>query len=126
MVQIRGRIYRITPTGAKTAAWIKGLHLGEAGNDELIKQLANPNIWWRLNAQRLLVDKADKKVVSGLIEMAKNTSSPLGRLHALWTLEGIGELTQPVIEQAFKRILLQASGKMQLSWQNCTSPLPRG
>jgi putative membrane-bound dehydrogenase-like protein len=98
----KGRIYRITPTGAKTAAWIKGLRLGDAANDELIQQLANPNIWWRLNAQRLLVDKADTKVVPGLIEMAKNTSSPLGRLHAMWTLEGIGELTQQAIEQALK------------------------
>jgi hypothetical protein len=34
--------------------------------------------------------------------MAQNTSSALGRLHALWTLEGIGELKPPVIEQALK------------------------
>lgn len=98
----KGRIYRITPTDAKPAEWTKGLKLGDASDDELVEHLANRNIWWRLNAQRLLVDRADKKSVPGLIRMAKNASSELGRLHALWALEGIGELKPDIIINALK------------------------
>ncbi|MCW3112833.1 MAG: repeat protein [Segetibacter sp.] len=98
----KGRIYRITPKNAPSANWIKGLKLGDASVDELIQQLANPNIWWRLNAQRLLVDRRDRNAVQGLTEMARNTKSAHGRLHALWTLEGLGELTPGVIKQALK------------------------
>ncbi|MCW3079749.1 PVC-type heme-binding CxxCH protein [Segetibacter sp.] len=98
----KGRIYRVTLKNAAPAAWIKGLRLGDFSTGELIQQLANPNIWWRLNAQRLLVDRLDKKGVPELIQMAGNTKSPYGRLHAMWTLEGLGELTTGVIEQALK------------------------
>lgn len=98
----KGRIYRITPANAKPAEWIKGLKLGNASDEQLVDELSNANIWWRLNAQRLLVDRANTKVVPALIKMTQNTSSALGRLHALWTLEGIGELTREVIQQALK------------------------
>lgn len=98
----KGRIYRITPKDGKPADWTKGLKLGDASTEELVKELANTNYWWRINAQRLLVDRADKKAVPALTQMAKNTSSPMGRLHALWTLEGIGSLKPELIEQSLK------------------------
>ena len=98
----KGRIFRITPTDAKPADWTKGLKLGDASDDELIEYLANKNNWWSINAQRLLVDRNDKKSIPGLIRMAKNTSSHLGRLHALWTLEGMGALDPSVIIEALK------------------------
>ncbi|MBZ5855529.1 PVC-type heme-binding CxxCH protein [Flavihumibacter profundi] len=97
-----GRIYRITPTGTKAADWTKGLKLGDATSEQLVAQLANPNIWWRLNAQRLLVDRKDKSVLHALEQMAQNPKAPLGRLHALWTLEGIDALTPQIIEGALK------------------------
>jgi putative membrane-bound dehydrogenase-like protein len=97
-----GRIYRITPTNGNKADWMKGLHLGDAKNDELIENLANPNAWWRTNAQRLLVDRADKAAVPGLIKMAGNPVADLGRLHALWTLEGMGALPPALIAAALK------------------------
>ena len=98
----RGRIYRITPTAAEPAAWTKGLKLGDAPNEALVEELANRNRWWRMNAQRLLVDRASKQAVPALVQMSRNTASPMGRLHALWTLEGIGELKPERIEQALK------------------------
>lgn len=98
----KGRIYRITPDNAKSAEWIKGLKLGNETDEQLVNELSNANIWWRLNAQRLLVDHANKQVVTALIKMAQNTSSALGRLHAMWTLEGMGELPSEVIQQALK------------------------
>ncbi|MCG2459488.1 HEAT repeat domain-containing protein [Flavobacteriaceae bacterium F89] len=97
-----GRIFRITPTNAKKAGWTKGLKLGDASDKELIENLANKNNWWRVNAQRLLVDRNDKKSIPGLIAMAKNTFSDVGRLHALWTLEGMNALDSPVLIEALK------------------------
>ncbi|MBX2922808.1 MAG: c-type cytochrome [Chitinophagaceae bacterium] len=98
----KGRIYRITPSNAASAEWTKGLTLGKAGVEELAEQLANPNIWWRINAQRLLVDRMDKAAIPHLNKMAENAGSPMGRLHALWTLEGMGALNPELIERALK------------------------
>ncbi|HET9432290.1 MAG TPA: dehydrogenase, partial [Chitinophagaceae bacterium] len=96
-----GRIFRITPEDAKPAEWTKGLKLGDATIGELIKNLSNLNSWWRMNAQRLLIDRADKNAVPALLEMTTNASA-MGRLHALWTLEGLGELKQEQIEHSLK------------------------
>ena len=98
----KGRIYRITPTDTKPADWTKGFSLGDAPAEQLVEKLASPNGWWRMNAQRLLLDRADKSVVPALVQLAKNTASPLGRLHALWTLEGMQELSPGLIEQALQ------------------------
>ncbi|MFA6947098.1 MAG: c-type cytochrome, partial [Pedobacter sp.] len=98
----KGRIYRISPKDAKNAEWTKGLKLGNESIEGLVKQLENKNYWWRINAQRLLVDRFDKSAVPSLTELVRNSKSPLGRLHALWTLEGLGELNSPLIQLALK------------------------
>ncbi|MEJ7587169.1 MAG: PVC-type heme-binding CxxCH protein [Ferruginibacter sp.] len=98
----KGRIYRIAPKNLKTAEWTKGLKLGDASNEQLVAELSSPNFWWRLNAQRLLVDRNDKSAYPALINKAQNTASPLGRLHALWTLEGLGQLTPQLFTQVLK------------------------
>lgn len=96
----KGRIYRISAKNAAAAQWTKGLNLGNASSEELVKELANKNIWWRINSQRLLVDRQDMKVVPDLNKMAENNSSSAGRLHALWTLEGMNQLTGSVIKKS--------------------------
>lgn len=98
----KGRIYRITLENAKAPEWTKGLKLGDASSEELVRQLSNANIWWRLNAQRLLIDRKDISVTASLLKAAQNTTSPLGRLHALWTLEGLKQLTPELIEKGLK------------------------
>lgn len=90
----QGRIYRITPVGTPPASWSKNLKLGDATNQELVKKLANSNSWWRRNAQRLLIDRMATDAVPELVKMTENSDSHLGRLHALWTLEGIGKLQE--------------------------------
>ena len=95
----KGRIYRITPTGVKSINQPKGLLLGNASIEQLVDALASPNIWWRRNAQRLLVDRKDKKAIPLLKLMAKNTEYPLGRLHALWTLQGFGQLSTEIVKE---------------------------
>lgn len=95
----KGRIYRITPKGTGAVSWSKNLQMGIFTNDQLVEKLADPNIWWRRNAQRLLVDRLSEAVPS-LVKMARNSNSPLGRLHALWTLEGIKQLSPELIKMA--------------------------
>lgn len=97
---VMGRIYRITATGQKAAEWTKGLKLGDESSEKLVEHLADNNSWWRTNSQRLLVDRKDKKAVPALLKMANNQESSMGRLHALWTLEGIAVLSPALIEQA--------------------------
>lgn len=95
-----GRIYRISAVGQKTAEWTKGLRLGDESSEKLVEHLSNQNSWWRTNAQRLLVDRKDPKAVQALQKMVKNKNSAVGRLHALWTLEGIEKLSTSEIEEA--------------------------
>jgi mono/diheme cytochrome c family protein/glucose/arabinose dehydrogenase len=91
-----GRIWRVVPDGAKTAA----PKLPSGGN-ELVAFLAHPNGWVRDAAQKTLVEKKDMAAVPAIAELVKN-GTPLGKIHALWTLEGIGALTPDVVAGALK------------------------
>lgn len=95
-----GRIYRITPEGTGKPEWTKGLNLGSEPPTEWVQHLASNNIWWRQNAQRLLVERKDMSVVSFLEEMVKTHTSPEARLHALWTLQGMEALSSDLIISA--------------------------
>ncbi len=97
-----GRIYRISASDAAPAEWTKGLHLDQAIDEQLVEKLDDKNIWWRVNAQRLLVDRNSDKATASLIRMTQNRKASMGRLHALWTLEGMNKLTSDVIIQALK------------------------
>jgi mono/diheme cytochrome c family protein/glucose/arabinose dehydrogenase len=90
-----GRIYRIVPEGKSAQA----MKMPEKAAD-LVGLLAHANGWVRDTAQRMLVEKNDKSVVPTLKKMALGSPSALGRLHALWTLEGMGRLDQPTTVKA--------------------------
>lgn len=98
----QGRIYRISATDAAPAEWTKGLHLGDATDEQLVEKLSDKNIWWRSNAQRLLVDRNSDQAVPALVKMAQDPKSPLGRLHALWTLQGMDKLSTDLIISSMK------------------------
>ena len=89
-----GRIYRVVPDGKKPAAKPQ---LAKASSAELVNHLAHPNGWWRDTAQRLLVERGDASVVPALEKLATSGATPLGRLHALWTLEGLGRLSAATV-----------------------------
>lgn len=97
-----GRIYRITPAGGPKAEWMKGLALGEYQSEELVKLLSHDNAWWRMQAQRLLVDRADSVAVPTIKALVKTSPSAMGRLHGLWTLEGMNALSYEIIALALK------------------------
>jgi putative membrane-bound dehydrogenase-like protein len=93
----QGRIYRVTPAGR--GAFVRFPRLGAASDDELVAQLSHANAWWRRTAQRLLVDRANEAATALLARLAREGPS-LGRLHALWTLDGLGRLETSLIEAA--------------------------
>jgi putative membrane-bound dehydrogenase-like protein len=95
----RGRIYRIVPEGPGLRP-SKNIHLSTASSRDLVNYLASPNIWWRRIAQRMLVARNAIDVASDLEQLFNESTSGVGRLHALWTLEGLGRLNIPLIEKA--------------------------
>jgi putative membrane-bound dehydrogenase-like protein len=97
----RGRIYRVVPTGTPSPSWMNRVALGQAPVGELVRALAHPEIWWRRHAQRLLVDRRSEVGSTGALEsLAASGESAVGRVHALWTLDGLGSITPAVIERA--------------------------
>ncbi|MBX9678562.1 MAG: ThuA domain-containing protein [Gemmataceae bacterium] len=90
-----GRVYRLVPKDGKVG---KTLDLSKATPKELVATLKNDNLFWRRHAQRLLVERGDKDVVPDLIALLKDESVDAiglntGVIHALWTLKGLGELS---------------------------------
>ncbi len=68
----------------------------------LVTHLENPNGWWRDKAQQLLVLRKDKSVVPELERMLKSGKTPEARIHAMWTLEGLGEMKADLLRSVFK------------------------
>ncbi|HEY8503888.1 MAG TPA: PVC-type heme-binding CxxCH protein, partial [Gemmataceae bacterium] len=95
----RGRIYRLAPPGFQLPPPPR---LSDAPTGELVRQLENPNAWWRETAQRLLYERQDPAAVPALKELAEESESPLARLHALWALEGLGKLGAGEIRAALE------------------------
>ena len=96
-----GRIYRIVPNHPRQTRGLK-VNLGAASTDELVGTLGHANGWHRRTAQRLLIEKQDRAAVPALRELAVKSENPLARLHALWTLEGLGALEAADVERALK------------------------
>ena len=79
-----GRIWRVVPDGAK-AQTVKL----PAESAKIVPFLGHGNGLVRDNAQRILVEKKDASVMPALVELAKSGNA-LAKIHALWTLEGMG------------------------------------
>lgn len=95
----RGRIWRVTPRGGLPYATPR---LDSASAEKLVGLLGSRNSWQRLAAQQLLVTRNDLGDGRGLRELAVDDADPLGRLHALWTLEGLEALPSGLILQALR------------------------
>jgi putative membrane-bound dehydrogenase-like protein len=96
-----GRVYRITPKNPvstdKTAP-----KLSKMSSAELVKLLAHKGQWWRLQAQRLLLDRQDKTVIPAVTALFTEEKDPKARLHAFFVLDGLKALNANLIKQAMK------------------------
>jgi putative membrane-bound dehydrogenase-like protein len=86
----RGRIYRVVWDQAKPA---KITSLKGASTAQLVAALGDGSPFWRLTAQRLLVEGRHTDAVPAL-KQAVTTGAPLTAIHALWTLHGLGQLDE--------------------------------
>ncbi len=93
-----GRIWRIS---AKDKKYSIAPDLSKMNASELVRQLESKNGWTRDTAQRLLVEKGDMAVVPNLENLVLEGNA-LGQLHALWTLEGLGNENPNVYLSALK------------------------
>lgn len=84
----RGRIWRIVPEGFTQPKLKKPAEMTTA---ELVALLEHPNGWHRDTAARLLYERQDQSAVP-LLEKLAASKSPLGRMHALYALDGLGAL----------------------------------
>ena len=96
-----GRIYRIVAQNPRRPGDLKP-NLGQASMAELVQTLGHSNGWHRRTAQRLLLERQGSEAVPLLKELAEIGESPLARLHALWTLEGLDALGPAVTGQAMR------------------------
>ena len=94
-----GRIYRIVPQNAGPYKHISA-NLKQAPAAKLVELLSNPNQWWRLQAQRMLLERQDKSVVPQLKDLASHHADPRARLHCLFVLEGLNSLDAKTIKRA--------------------------
>ncbi|HVS34945.1 MAG TPA: PVC-type heme-binding CxxCH protein [Gemmataceae bacterium] len=93
----KGRIWRIVPDGFKQPKIPK---LGEATTAELVALLEHPNGWHRDTASRLLYQRQDKTAVAPLKKMAAESKAALGRVQALYALDGLKALDGPTVLHA--------------------------
>jgi mono/diheme cytochrome c family protein len=84
-----GRIYRIVPDGKKIVS--SPPQFSKETPAQRVAHLSHSNGWYRSTAQRLLVEKRDYSVVPELKKLISEGTSPFGKIHALWTLEGLGQ-----------------------------------
>lgn len=85
----RGRIYRVVWNQAQKPAIAT---LAGATDAALVEALDDGNQFWRLTAQRLMVEGARKDAAPALVNRVKRSEGGLGAVHAMWTLHGMGLL----------------------------------
>ncbi len=89
-----GRIYRVGYKGAPNYA---PMALSKERPEELVAALKNTNMFWRMTAQRLLIERNNKDIVPQLIALVNDQSlDEIGNnpaaIHALWLLNGLNVL----------------------------------
>lgn len=96
----KGRVYRLVHKDFQSGPQPRML---SEKTSELVAHLSHPNGWWRDTAQKLIILRDDRDSVVPLLEhMVREDDSELGRLHALWTLEGMGKLNSSLVVAALE------------------------
>lgn len=96
-----GRIYRIVPKNAGAYKKVSP-DLRNAKSIDLVALLSHQNQWWRLQAQRLLLERQDKSVIPAVKTLFTQSEDPRFRLHALYVLEGMNALDAEIVKSAMK------------------------
>ncbi|MCH6256039.1 hypothetical protein MLD52_05730 [Puniceicoccaceae bacterium K14] len=94
----RGRIYRLAPKDQDTTP-SPFPNIQKMDSAALVIYLDHSNGWWRDTAQRIIVERQSttKSTISKLKALL-STGTELGKIHALWTLHGLGAIDNSVFE----------------------------
>lgn len=93
----RGRIYRVVWEKAKEPAITS---LAGAPVADLVEALSSGNQFWRLTAQRLLVEGNQEGASNDLKRLVLANDGSVGAVHALWSLHGLGMLDEATHQAA--------------------------
>ena len=97
----RGRIYRIVPADHATADRNDAAPgLGLLNSGQLVEELRAANGWRRDTAARLIYQRQDRAAIKPLERLAVDEQAVIGRIHALWALDGLEALSPAVIAEA--------------------------
>lgn len=107
----RGRIYRIVPKGTKIDKRVY-TSLKDATPEQLVAALSSENAWQRETASRLIFERQNASIQPQLEQLVSSGKTEQSRILALWALEGLGKLSDTLIETALKdkaqRVVAQA------------------
>jgi putative membrane-bound dehydrogenase-like protein len=95
----KGRIYRVYREEKKPR---KMLNFSKANTNALVIILHSPNGWQRDMAQQMLLWRKDPQAAEPLRKLLKEAKPETARLHALCTLEGLGQLNEADILAALQ------------------------
>lgn len=95
-----GRIYRVRHKDFKPND--KKPRMLDETPAQLVKHLTHANGWWRDEAQKLIVLSGDKSVGPALKKIVASHKFDLARLHALWTLEGLGLIDLDYLQEVYQ------------------------
>ena len=90
----RGRVYRIVPADRAAP---RATNIGPLTSAQWVAHLGDANAWWRETAQQLLVERHEAAVVPAIRQVARSSANALGRVQALWTLEGVGAIDRATV-----------------------------
>ena len=88
-----GRIFRVVPEN----------HKPSAPPENLVDGLSHPYLWWRLRSQKRIVEGDHQDLAEEIanLTVAAEVSSHT-RVHALWTLAGLGKLKENHVKRAIR------------------------
>ncbi|HEX2751416.1 MAG TPA: hypothetical protein VHM91_25625, partial [Verrucomicrobiales bacterium] len=96
------RLYRIAYKAGKPSQQFK---LSKSDSAGLLAALKSDNLGWRMHAQRLLIESGNKAVVPELLKLIADPSTDAAgvngaAINALWTLHGLGAVTDKSVNAA--------------------------
>jgi len=105
-----GRIYRIVATENDKDNLHEFGNLADANNQQLVQALGHPSFVWRLNAQRLLVERGATDSIDLLIGLLENPrldaiGLDVAAIHALHTLAGLGCFQEQPLSEKLSQAL---------------------
>ena len=95
----RGRIYRIAPDSFQ---YRPTPNLNQASPATLVKLLDHPNAWHRETAARILHERQDSSTLELIHQQLQGNASAQGKIHSMYALAGLGQLSSQVILDALR------------------------